>query len=124
MLNNVLFILSDVTDTFCKDTYQIWRLVGRIIKIIQLVIPALLVLWGLLDLGKATLSGDEKERKEALSTLLKRFLYGLAVFFVIAIVKGVVHVVNKDDEGIKSTCWSCVEKPDDTNKCKGDDGNS
>ena len=105
----MLFVLDEVSN-FCVETKDVWKLIGNVIRIIQILIPVALVLWGLLDLGKAVLAGDEKERKEATSTLLKRFLYGILVFFVIAIVKGVVNLAGKNDQ-LSSTCWTCVTKP-------------
>ena len=106
----MLFILADEVATFCEQTKEIWRLLGNVIRIIQILIPVALVLWGLIDLGKAVLAGDEKERKEATSTLLKRFLYGILVFFVVAIVKGVVNLVGRGND-LNSTCFTCVTTP-------------
>ena len=105
----MLFVLDDVAN-FCNETKEIWKLIGNIIWIIQILIPVAVVLWGLIDLGKAVLAGDEKERKEATTTLLKRFLYGVLVFFVIVIVKGVVNLAGKGDT-LNTTCWTCVTKP-------------
>lgn len=105
----MLYILDDVSK-FCADTVVVWKTIGNVIKIIQLLIPIALVLWGLIDLGKAVLAGDEKERKEATTALLKRFLYGVLVFFVFAIVKGAVGLVGAGDT-LNSKCWECVSKP-------------
>ena len=105
----MIFIL-DTVESFCSETVEIWKLIGNVIWIIQLLIPIALVLWGLIDLGKAVLAGDEKERKEATSTLLKRFLYGILVFFIFAIVKGVVKLVDRGDT-LNSKCWQCVASP-------------
>ena len=96
--------------SFCEQTASIWRLIGNVIRIIQILIPVALVLWGLIDLGKAVLAGDEKERKEATSTLLKRFLYGVLVFFVVAIVKGVVNLAGKGSD-LKEVCFVCATSP-------------
>lgn len=72
-------------------------LVSTIVKIIQIVVPILLVVLGLLDLAKGVASQKEDEIKKGQQTFIKRLIAGVLVFFVIAIVKLVVSVVAKDD---------------------------
>jgi Na+-driven multidrug efflux pump len=105
----MLFILDEVAN-FCNDTKEIWQLIGRVVTIIQYLVPLALLVWGIIDLFKAVLSGDEKERKEATSAFLKRLLYGLAVLFLVVIVKGIVRLAGKGDS-LNSTCWTCVTSP-------------
>ena len=47
------------TSQFCKDTQEIWQLIGTIIQIIRIAIPILIVLLGTIDLGKAVIAGKE-----------------------------------------------------------------
>ncbi len=61
--------------------------ISMIITIIQIVVPILLVLFGLLDLAKAVMAQKEDEIKKGQQTLLKRVIAAAIVFFVIVIVK-------------------------------------
>ncbi len=106
----MLFILDGVSN-FCENTVQIWVLVGNVVKIIQIVIPVMLVLWGALDIGKAVMAGEEKEIKEAQGLLIKRVIWAVVIAFIFIIVKGLMGLVNTNDEVTSYKCWKCVEKP-------------
>ena len=53
--------------SFCESSAEIWQLVGKIINIIKIVIPIIIVILAMLDLGKAVMAGEEKEIKDVLS---------------------------------------------------------
>ncbi|MFA7689434.1 MAG: hypothetical protein WCX96_05045 [Bacilli bacterium] len=67
--------------------------VWSIITIIQYAIPIMLIILGMLDLGKAVAAGEEKEIKESQKLLMKRALSAVAIFFVIAIVSLVLKLL-------------------------------
>ena len=50
--------------SFCESSAEIWQLVGKIINIIKIVIPIIIVVLAMLDLGKAVMAGEEKQIKE------------------------------------------------------------
>lgn len=62
-------------------------LTSTIVSIIQWVIPVILIVLGMIDLGKAVTSNDEKQMKEAQKTLIKRIIYAVLVLFIVAIVR-------------------------------------
>ncbi|MDD2377915.1 MAG: hypothetical protein PHD10_00760 [Bacilli bacterium] len=72
-------------------------LIKNIILIIQIGVPILLVIWGMLDLGKAVVAQKEDEIKKGQQTFVKRLIAAAIVFFVIVIVKFVVSLVAGDD---------------------------
>ena len=74
--------------SFCESSAEIWQLVGKIINIIKIVIPIIIVILAMLDLGKAVMAGEEKEIKEAQKMLIKR------------------SVVEDD-----AACWACATSP-------------
>ena len=96
---------------YCSDLKPIIKILVAIIKLIQFGIPFVLILMGMLDLGKAVLSSKEDEMKKAQSTLIKRLIYAVAVFLVVTIVTLVMKLVNDaDDNGDMhaddwKTCW-------------------
>ena len=47
----------------------------------------------MLDMGKAVMSNDEKVMKENQNKLIKRIIYAILVFLVVAIVRTVVGMV-------------------------------
>lgn len=99
-------------DTFCADTAIIWQFIGEIIYIIRIIIPIIIIVLGILDLGKAVMAGEEKVVKEAQKSFIKRLIYGVAIFFVFSIVKVIFGLLGVEtDEGDTKVCWDCTTTP-------------
>lgn len=108
---NVIQVLD-----FCTDSQAIWQFLGHIVNILQIAIPIIIVLLGTLDLGKAVMAGEDKKIKEAQKMLIMRLIYGVAVFFVITIVKivfGLVGSVGEENTttGSGQKCFACISSP-------------
>lgn len=98
---------------FCTDTANIWHLVGLFVYIIKIVIPLILIVLGMVDLGKAVVSSDEKAINKAVGTLIKRFIAAVVVFFVPTIVSavfGVIGVISNSAKADYNVCVDCVTK--------------
>lgn len=97
---------------FCADSANIWQLVGNVINIIKIVIPIIIVILAMLDLGKAVMAGEEKEIKEAQKMLVKRLIYGVVIFFVVTLVQVVFNLVGSSSADYDSSiCWTCATRP-------------
>lgn len=95
----------------------VWSLIGTIIKIIWIGVPILLIIYGMFDLGKAVIASKEDEIKKATKAFGKRFIYAVAVFLVVWLVKFVLGTVSKivgDDSDYKednwTKCWDQINK--------------
>lgn len=86
------------------------KFVKGIFKLIQFVIPIGLIIMGSIDLGKAVLSSDDKEIKQATSKLIKRAIAAVAIFFLVVLVNLVMGLVqtNEGETGALSwqDCWN------------------
>lgn len=101
-------LLMDVSN-FCGDTANIWRVLGYIVLVFKIVIPLLLIVFGMVDLGKAVVSSDEKAISKAVSTLIKRFVAAVVVFFVPTIVNALFNVLTiTTGVGDYDKCVTCV----------------
>lgn len=101
---------------FCESSAEIWLLVGKLINIIKIVIPIIIIILAMLDLGKAVMAGEEKEIKEAQKMLLKRLIYGVLIFFVVTIVQVVFNLIGRnvtDDDA--QICWTCATNTKECN---------
>lgn len=83
-----------------------------IIPLIQIGIPIILILLGMLDLGKAVMASKEDEIKSAQKLLIKRCIYAVAIFFVVLIVQLVFGLLSSTgDSSIEGNsmnwydCW-------------------
>lgn len=79
--------------------------VSTVVMIIKIVVPILLIIFGMLDLAKAVIASKEDEIKKAQMIFVKRLIAGALVFFVFVIVKMLVSFV-ADDDGIMN-CANC-----------------
>lgn len=108
----LMFMLAD----FCAETKNIWILIGKVIRIILIIIPIIIVLMGTFDLGKAVMAGEDKEIKEAQKMFIKRLVYGVIIFFIPYLVAGVYSLFDgmsteggDTNEGT-NLCWKCAIK--------------
>ena len=83
---------------FCGDLEPVITLAKNIVRLLQFGIPIVLVLFGMLDLGKAVVAGKEDEMKKFQGALIKRVIYAVAVFLVVTIVSFAMGLVG-------STAW-------------------
>ena len=90
------------------------QIISLIYRGIQIVVPVLLILWGMLDLGKAVMAQKEEEIKKGQQTFIKRIVAAAIVFFVFTIVELLVGLVSDSGSAEKngkiddSTLAGCI----------------
>ena len=108
---------------FCTDTANIWNLLGYVVTVIKIVIPLILIVLGMVDLGKAVVSSDDKQISKSVSTLIKRFIAAVIVFFVPTIVSALFNalaIMNDTEWADYNVCVQCVTGSTcDTSKALG-----
>ena len=90
------------------------NLVHLAVMIIQVVVPILLIIWGMIDFVRAITGGDEGKIKEGQKVFVKRLIAAVFVFLIVTIVRLVFSVLGnlgvtaggQNAEGI----WTCVDK--------------
>lgn len=126
LLGMVLFVpnVMAVNITGCESVIpgvvidaKIPNIIHTVIVGIKIAVPILLVIFGMLDLGKAVTAQKEDEIKKGQHILIKRLITGALIFLVISIVQILVSFV-AGDEGIM-TCASCfLNGADSAGECK------
>lgn len=87
---------------------KIPNIVSTIINVIKIVVPILLVIFGMLDLMKGITAQKEDEIKKGQQILIKRLIAGALVFLVVTIVQLIVtFVADEDDKTNIATCSKC-----------------
>jgi len=86
---------------------KITELLKTIITAIQIGVPILLVIWGMLDLGKAVVAQKEDEIKKGQQTFMKRLLAAAIVFFVVVIVRFIVQLAGGNSV-TDTSCWEAI----------------
>ena len=98
-----MFVLDLVKCGGLTMDIMIPDIVSLIVNLIKIGIPILLIIFGMLDLGKAVMAQKEDEIKKSQQMFLKRLLSAALVFFVVMIVQVVFNLVGGDSED-----WKCV----------------
>lgn len=83
-------------EAFCGNSgvQTIFTILGFGVTAIKIAIPIILILWGMLDMGKAVTSGKDDEIKKQLVTFLKRAIAAILVFFIPSIVGLFMQIIN------------------------------
>ena len=102
----------------CMGLLPLDKILVKVVDLLKFGIPILLIIFGMMDLGKAVMAGKEDEMKKAQGTLIKRFIYAVAVFLVVTLVQLVMGLVDeaKTEEtgdltnGNWLKCWNEVSR--------------
>ena len=96
---------------FCADTSNIWNVLGYVVTVFKIVIPLILIILGMVDLGKAVVSSDDKQISKSVSTLIKRFIAAVIVFFIPTVVSALFNalsIMNETELADYNVCVQCV----------------
>lgn len=104
-------------DGFCVNTANIWQVVGYLLLVVKIVIPIMLIVWGMLDLGKAVVAAKDDEIKKATKSLAMRAVSAVLIFFIPTIVNVVLGIIsNFSESGAQDdwqVCRKCITAPGD-----------
>ena len=89
------------------------QIVGWCLFVIKIIAPILLIIFALIEIGKAVVANDDKAIQTAISSLVKRAIAAVVIFFVPTIIAFVFNVVASATEAkTKYSCLSsCINKP-------------
>ena len=98
---------------FCSTTAEVWQFIGRIVLILKIVIPIMLIVLGIIGLGKAVLADDDKEIKTQVNKLITKFIAAVVIFFLPNLVTACFKLVNgfNEVEADYMICVNCISSP-------------
>lgn len=106
-----MFILSNIQCGGYEDIVMdsaIPRIISLVITLIKVIVPVLLIVFGMLDLGKAVMANKEDEIKKGQQTFVKRLIAAVLVFLSIFLSQLVIGLVAPRDTENKNM-WDCVD---------------
>ena len=83
-------------------------LIHTAIVIIKFAIPILLIIFGMLDLGKGVVASKEDEIKSGQHMFIKRLISAVLVFFVVTVVQLLVGMADDKNDTDESDAWKCA----------------
>ena len=93
------------TDLFGSpsDENSLAYMINMVLGYVRVIVPILVITFGLFDLGKAVIASKEDEMKKAQSTFIKRVIIGVVVFFVPLVVNILMELADIVWEGMGYT---------------------
>ena len=87
------------------------ELTSTIVDLLKIGVPVLLIIFGMLDLGKAVIAQKEDEIKKSQGLFVKRLISAAIVFLVFVVVELVFNLIAKNTEGETEAknIWDCVD---------------
>lgn len=92
-----MFVLDN-----CEGLGAVVSVVKFILKIIQWVVPIILIVLGTIDLVKAVVAGKDDDIKKHQQTLIKRIIAAVIVFLIPMLVSILMGWIGNNDW---KTCW-------------------
>ncbi|MCI8671137.1 MAG: hypothetical protein HFI36_03750 [Bacilli bacterium] len=97
----------------CSDLQEVWQIVGWILWVFKIVIPIIIIIFGMIDLGKAVVASKDDEIKKSIKSLAMRAVAGVIIFFIPALVAAIFGMVDsfQEVEGEYAVCELCIKNP-------------
>ncbi len=114
----VLDIINENT-TMCGGVAvpdELFNIVALIIRIIKIVVPVLLIIWGMLDFARSVVAKSEDDVKKYRKAFVQRLVSGILVFLIVVIVQLVVNLLagveadSNNTNGTTNDTWACSKK--------------
>ena len=99
---------SDGTINCADDTLLgILSVAKVVVRVLQILVPIALIVWGTIDIGKAVIAGDEKKIKEAQKPFVKRIVAAVIVFLIPWLVGIIMNLVGGNEW---KACWNAANR--------------
>jgi len=113
-----LYLLAD-TIGVCSSLKPFLKVLGWVVMIIKIVIPILLIVFGMLDVGKSVIASKPDEITKSLKSFAFRCVAAVLIFFIPSIVQVLMNAVYQSGSGTVDTsnandwvdCWNTVLNP-------------
>ncbi len=108
---------------FCNDSAEVMNFLHTVLVIFRIIVPVLLIIFGMVDLGKAVVSSDEKAISKSTGALIKKLIAALFIFFLPTIISAIVNLTDEQDDAGhtigSSKCIKCIMSGNqgDENNC-------
>lgn len=92
----------------CEDIGFIVRILAKLVKLLQFLIPILLIVLVMFDLFKVVTSqADDKAKKDASNKIVQRVIYAIIIFLVPTIINFLLASIIPKTNGNYPDWYSC-----------------
>ncbi len=101
-------VLTDISTACNEIPVEITNITSLLYTLVKVAIPLLLIIFGMLDFGRAVIAGDEKEIKEKQKLFGKRLIAAVLVFLIFSIVELIINLIAPTDSESIMTCVKAI----------------
>jgi len=89
------------------------QFVGVILYVIKVLVPFLIIVFGVIDIVKVVMSGKEEDMKKSATSLIKRVAIGVIIFFIPSLTNFILNQTGTDNPAVGqySNCYNCILEP-------------
>ena len=84
------------------------QILNRAIIIVKIVVPILLIVFGIIELSKTLIASDDNAIRNSVNSLIKKIIIALIIFFIPTIVKAVFNQVDNFTDLNENGCYVCL----------------
>ena len=108
-----MFLEFGTAKGFCYSTSVVFQFIGYIVLVLKILIPVILIVLGIIALGKAVIAADDKEIKTAVNSIIKKFIAAVCIFFIPTIISALFSIVDtvSSVEADYNVCVKCITSP-------------
>lgn len=118
-LNETVLLAEETTTSsnsenpnYCTGLRSTFVFIGHLIRLAKILIPIIVIIFGMLDFFKAVTGAKDDEIKKSAKSLLFRALAGVCIFFLPAVIDFIFGLVdgwsNSEYESGYQDCFKCV----------------
>ena len=106
-------ILDIEMSKFCTETAGLLQYIGYALLVFKIAIPFIIIVFGMMDFGKAVVSEKDDDIKKQAVKLGRRAVAGIIIFFIPSIVAWIFGTIADYTSGKESftTCETCLLHP-------------
>ena len=86
----------------------VFQVARWVIRIIQIAVPFVLIIFGSLDFFKAIVAGDEKEMKQKRKPFVQRVIAAIIIILLPTLVNLIMKNIARNTNNRFATCWSAA----------------
>ena len=101
-------LLDTTLQGFCQNATDILKFVGYMILIFKIAIPIVIIVFGMMDFGKAVVSEKDEDIKKQAIKLGRRALAGLVIFFIPTLIKWLFGTITGATNADLNLCSECI----------------
>mgnify|MGYP006995778345 CR=1 FL=1 len=88
-----------------NTTLKAFQVIGYILFILKILVPIIIIILGIIEFGKAALSGDEKANTTSFKTLMMKIVAGIMIFFIPTVFFTEYIFIKRTSVGTYVTVW-------------------